>query len=487
MSEYFSSSTIQALEGSLVTLLSTPLPQPDAQHLLKTSHDRRASHAKTLEDEIAEVDLSIQSVLAISNQIGAFLRRLQSRRSTLVHALQSPIYALPAEMLKSVFETVAREDTLVSSLHAAIVLSHVCSAWRDIVLTTPNLWSAAKVSRTDALSEIVKRSRPLPLDLSVTCAPIIQRSSQGTMYIKHLPWEVRLEDQDMRRLTSFHVEGLSLLEHLVIPNDCIPSNLNYIGFTRKYSVKDECSIPTAFRTSRAVEFNIWSLGPRIDVIRGSWPRMEWLIIRNCSSLVADAILDAVETPLLERIEFCAMERSTLVNPSFQPKTGVHSVRLSDSAQFAGQFRAWIHKFPSLRSLGLDLTPNDMSSGWWNLLRSCTTVNDLVIFYPPTSVGDWIFLAEALDGAESLPNLCSLRIEISTLSSEAAGFKPPVSQLVKGNFGSEAQRIREAFVSALTARISQHRCPTFERLSLPREIAGDGLPQFLHLTGEFIVV
>ncbi|KAF8320388.1 hypothetical protein DL93DRAFT_1838016 [Clavulina sp. PMI_390] len=367
MPGYFSPATLQSLEGNLASLSSTPLPHLEAQHILETAHGQRSSRAVALENDILEVDSSIESILAIYNPVMALLHTLRSRRNTLVHALRSPIQALPLSVIKRLFKTVVLSEVRDSCLYPAIILSHVCSAWRSIVLAMPELWSTAEVNGTEALRELVRRSHPLPLDLSIAYAPRIGRNSTGIRVPKDVPWNVLMDSEDVKRISSLRVQGPSLLGRITIPNDIEPSDLLYFKLMDQPSVQNEHAVPLALHSPRVLEFNLWHRVPAVDMFQGAWPRLQQLNIRNCSTGAVNAILGSMEAPLLDRLEFHDMEHYALPPATFPPKFGVRSVSMSNSAKFASQFRRWLDKFPALELIELHLEGNYMSSNWWNLV------------------------------------------------------------------------------------------------------------------------
>ncbi|KAF8308963.1 hypothetical protein DL93DRAFT_1806376 [Clavulina sp. PMI_390] len=367
MQNHLRLSILGSLDANLASLLSTFLLQPDTHHLLKTPPDQRSSHAQILREEISDIESSIRSISAIDHQVKVLLESLRSRRSNLIHALQSPVHALPAELVKSIFEISMESNARDSRLQVAVILSHVCSAWRSIALRTPSLWCTAKVSDRIVFDEIVKRSNPLPLDLFIAWSPRLRQTSSGDAYNRQVPRLAAFEDKDMKRLSSLSVHGTSLFEHISIPEESSPSDLVYLELMGRYSVSSECIVPRTLQSPRILEFNSWHHPPISNTIKGVWPRLKQLNLRDCLPYVVSASLNAIEAPLLERLEFHAMGHFAMAGFNFSPRPGVRSICMSDSAKFAGQFRRWMSNFPALESLELHLTASDMSSGWWKLV------------------------------------------------------------------------------------------------------------------------
>ncbi|KAF8308962.1 hypothetical protein DL93DRAFT_2158691 [Clavulina sp. PMI_390] len=486
MRNYPSSSALQSLEENLASILSTFLPQPDPYHLLKTLTDQRSNRAQILREEIEEIELSIQSVSAIAHQVKVLLESLLNRRSNLIHALQSPVHALPTELMQYIFEIYMEINGRDSRLQAAVILSHVCSIWRSITLTTPNLWSIVKVSSAKEFVEIIKRSRPLPLDLSLAYLPEGGRSASMDGYTTNIPWEVRFEDQDLERLAALQIPRPFFLGNL-IPKESKLLNLAYLEVTGMDYLNIRHVIPSALRSTRLLKFNLCSGLFVRDAAKGIWPQLQQLDICDCSPFVANVALKVIDAPHLERLEFRSIDQGSLTDHRFPFKPGVRSLRISDSAGFVVQLRQWIGQFPKLESLELHLTEGDTSGKWWELLPLCNTVRNLVISSPPSATEDWIFLANVLNSSDSLPALCSLRIEISALLSMRTPHVDLDPEAANEDLASSGRRIREALLAAFVARVSQHGRPMLERLSLPREIVGDDPLHFSQFAREFYAV
>ena len=83
----------------------------------------------------------------------------------------SPLVALPLDVLRSVFAfacQISREQA--PSARFEIAISHTCSNWRTIALASPELWTTIRCQglvNLSQLQEYLKRSRLLPLDITV--------------------------------------------------------------------------------------------------------------------------------------------------------------------------------------------------------------------------------------------------------------------------------------------------------------------------------
>lgn len=89
-----------------------------------------------LDDEIALVKASYDKLLAKREELS---KMIDSH-----HALLSPARGIPPELIKAIFILCLPEErnSAMSSLEAPVLLGRICSTWRQISLTTPQLWSS---------------------------------------------------------------------------------------------------------------------------------------------------------------------------------------------------------------------------------------------------------------------------------------------------------------------------------------------------------
>ncbi|TFK63390.1 hypothetical protein BDN72DRAFT_963959 [Pluteus cervinus] len=106
---------------------------------------------------------------------------LQSRLSSLCTLRNSlaPISKLPVELTSKIFAHTQRDGLVLSmkaDLRSRLLISWVCRRWRDIALTTPNLWTTiSKINKTtllqsDCVQELLLRSRGMGLTVNL-CEP----------------------------------------------------------------------------------------------------------------------------------------------------------------------------------------------------------------------------------------------------------------------------------------------------------------------------
>ncbi len=118
---------------------------------------------KDLEDCDAEVHRLQSHIIHVRNQ-----RRRLEEYKTFLRSLISPIRKLPSEILSRVFDFVCVTNELTSKNLAsmpALTISGVCSRWRALSRSLPNLWSRLRIDvpKTPLLhrSRTLSSSQPL--------------------------------------------------------------------------------------------------------------------------------------------------------------------------------------------------------------------------------------------------------------------------------------------------------------------------------------
>jgi hypothetical protein len=101
--------------------------------------DRR--RALDMQTELSRVDCEIARVQSILEQLSAERRQL-NESMTHHRALMSPISRLPSEMLSDIFTAIPRDPAVepFGVSNSPILLTQICSRWRDIAIATPRLW-----------------------------------------------------------------------------------------------------------------------------------------------------------------------------------------------------------------------------------------------------------------------------------------------------------------------------------------------------------
>ncbi|KAJ6523481.1 hypothetical protein DFH09DRAFT_1047178, partial [Mycena vulgaris] len=101
-------------------------------------------------DELAKLDPQIiEAALDLAELKAKRTRRTEMLKS--IRGVISPIRRFPPELLAEIFDY-CREASLIcgscttlNPMEAPIVLSHVCSFWRAVSLSTPKLWDTVHI------------------------------------------------------------------------------------------------------------------------------------------------------------------------------------------------------------------------------------------------------------------------------------------------------------------------------------------------------
>ncbi|THU98838.1 hypothetical protein K435DRAFT_752538, partial [Dendrothele bispora CBS 962.96] len=128
------------------------------QDILRSTWTPSESDASQIEREIANSSSDIAKYDAEIETLEGVLEELRRRKSEIQRYsderrnLLSPIRKLPNEILGEIFAascgdyglliTTARKGKISAP---TLVLSHVCSLWRNFVISTPSLWARMSV------------------------------------------------------------------------------------------------------------------------------------------------------------------------------------------------------------------------------------------------------------------------------------------------------------------------------------------------------
>lgn len=119
-------------------------PSPSAQALhsgnilpIDQTQDRQET-VPDIQTELSNVDNEIARAQAVLNRLKLERQRLHE---SLTHSqsLVAPIRSLPAEVLSEVFMAVPRNEPFSIS-NSPVLFTRVCSQWRDVAISTPQLW-----------------------------------------------------------------------------------------------------------------------------------------------------------------------------------------------------------------------------------------------------------------------------------------------------------------------------------------------------------
>jgi hypothetical protein len=116
-------------------------------------------------------------------------------------SLLSPIHRVPSEILQEIFTAClpAAHNPVLSGDQPPLLLTRVCQKWRDIMFSTPHLWSAIHILITSL--PVGRRAAELPTDvLSTYFSHTIRSASPQFM----TGWNDRKDHPFIYQYTSMH-------------------------------------------------------------------------------------------------------------------------------------------------------------------------------------------------------------------------------------------------------------------------------------------
>ncbi|KAK7047422.1 hypothetical protein VNI00_006653 [Paramarasmius palmivorus] len=126
-----------------------------------STRDRQTikQYLKDVEDDVRRCETEEKNLLAAMKMLESRRKGLE-KSMELYRSLLSPIHKLPPEILSNIFKECCEYNELNYDLSRpeAMSLSMVCGRWRDIVLSTPALWSNLRLEA--ASLKIKEEQRP---------------------------------------------------------------------------------------------------------------------------------------------------------------------------------------------------------------------------------------------------------------------------------------------------------------------------------------
>lgn len=178
---------------------------------------------QTLLDEEKKVAQLDEQILGLQLKLErmTMLRDKSERAAQDCRFILSPIRKLPHEILAEIFSHCEDDEFLYPPIHVLAVdpdplpLAWVCRSWRNVVLSTPQLWRALKIDLTkdrerylrfpdERIQWYLSLSRAIPLRLDVTWLDTTWQEATAMKYL-------RLFMPHFDRWESINVEGWSPL------------------------------------------------------------------------------------------------------------------------------------------------------------------------------------------------------------------------------------------------------------------------------------
>ncbi|KAJ7502657.1 hypothetical protein B0H11DRAFT_1989518 [Mycena galericulata] len=191
------------------------------QDILAVSRKEAASVAE-------EIARPLEPLLRKRDELNKFIEAHMS--------LVAPARRLPPDIVCAIFiaSLPSTQNCVMSGQDSPLLLCQICSAWRQLALSTPQLWASLHIvvplrSRIDDLAEVVtvwlSRSGVVPLSLSVTTkvfnpadydpAPILSSLAAFSRRWKHISINLRTPT-DFDSLTSLSIHDVPMLQTALV-------------------------------------------------------------------------------------------------------------------------------------------------------------------------------------------------------------------------------------------------------------------------------
>ncbi|KAG7090651.1 hypothetical protein E1B28_009752 [Marasmius oreades] len=118
------------------TLLRSPVAKDDRTEVMNYLRDAERDYRNGQ----VEINKCKAMILMLESKREGIKKSMERYRSLL-----SPVYRLPSELLSEIFGYCCEYNFLDLAMPPAISLSMVCGRWREIVLSSPRLWSSITI------------------------------------------------------------------------------------------------------------------------------------------------------------------------------------------------------------------------------------------------------------------------------------------------------------------------------------------------------
>jgi hypothetical protein len=263
------------------------------------------NRTESLQESQKYVDLEIEKITSAFNEARRRLC-LQRNKHALIHVL------LPSEILSRIFQEVinltvkdmedapewfrrSRERVFWSAMKWLPRISHICSYWRMIALSTPSFWTAHFPPTLNGLQAFMDRSRGSPLDLYLGFDSSIPRLAERWKLLRPHMWRVRKLSIEANIASNYiplpHEEEaiIQILRHMPSNMESISVDFDDELMLRNTSFLSKVRTPFQEKNERPE-----GLFPHLHHIRFCFFPFNWKcgLLRNLHTLT---IIDSVET------------------------------------------------------------------------------------------------------------------------------------------------------------------------------------------------
>ncbi|KAJ7045289.1 hypothetical protein C8F04DRAFT_1068359 [Mycena alexandri] len=192
-------------------------------------NDALRARASSLSSDIEKLQLRTQSDTLSTNQALNDLLTARAAVQAKLDAITYEIWTLPAEIVAQVFcwtLVPSRSQPKSTPRKEPWRLGQICRVWREIALSTPELWNTIEISTGPHISDhygerirtILSRAASLPLAISFTLDDQCNFITDYTSTISHflttiVPHSHTWEDIDLSSITPASLDALQLVHH----------------------------------------------------------------------------------------------------------------------------------------------------------------------------------------------------------------------------------------------------------------------------------
>lgn len=348
---------------------------------------RQQQELEATQSQLYETDKVIDSLL---EQKLAIEKRRKGLKS-----LTHPIRRLPVELLQAIFKSTV--STSQNKILAAVVLSSVCIRWREVALTTPQLWNTIRtipfVDSGQFWACMIPRMKSLPLILHLKYPNEAEMACLENWHLVNILCKLTLE-VDAPATISLALKTLFNEPYTILEDFCIAiSNENEDDLVG--------SLEIAYQDLLGIFPNLTRFRIRSDDPLFFHPSpsstLSTLILEEAREVDFYSLIrlfPSLKTLVLHYVQFVEPDLQTNI-----PRSGLKELELCDTPIFSSDWAQGMH-FPGLISLYYNGDTTDMfkqfvvSHTTLEVLDCHSTIHDMTLF------------------AESLPHLRSIFLSSS---------------------------------------------------------------------------
>ena len=186
-------------------------------------------------------DLYSEATLDRNDQENLELKKAIRKLNTERNAI-APISQLPPELLAKIFQFITDDEGLRKTYRHWVAFSHASQVWREVALSTPNLWRVLTFRSTEWTSVMFERSKAVDLIIrSDICHPNTPERRQLVQLALSQVGRITEIDVSLRNPSGYLLE---LLSHF-------PRSAPSLRFLRIVNIGQESPCPAGFSLTEA--------------------------------------------------------------------------------------------------------------------------------------------------------------------------------------------------------------------------------------------